>query len=70
MDWLLDPGTNKYIFQFADNNSFLLLTLFGLLFSLLKYKAKKTPSPDDDKLVEEVERKVLGLFNRSISKRP
>ena len=60
MNWLLEPGTNKYILMFLDNNSFILLGLWGIFIAYLKYRAKKTPSPEDDALIEEIEKKVSG----------
>jgi hypothetical protein len=69
MNWLLEPGTNKYAIMFLDNNSFLLLGLWGIVVTYLKHRARFTPSPEDDKLIEEVEKKVAGWFNAAVRKK-
>ena len=69
MDWLLEPGTNRYVIMFLDNNSFLLIALWGLVLSYLKYRARQTESPDDDALIDEIEKKVSGWFNSAVKKR-
>ena len=69
LDWLLEPGTNKYVIMFLDNNSFLLVSILGSFFAYLKYKAKQTATPDDDKLVAEIENKVMGLFKRKVDEK-
>ena len=67
--WIFEPGTNKYLMLLIDNNSLLLGAFFGILFSILKYKAKQTPSPDDDELVNKIEGKIMGIFNRKVDEK-
>ncbi len=67
--WLLEPGTNHYLWMFIDNNSLALGTLFTMLIAWLKYRAKQTPSPHDDELVNKIENKIMGIFNRKVDER-
>jgi len=67
--WLADVGTNEFLFRLIDNNSALLFGGWGMLMLVLKYRAKKTPSPDDDEFIENVDNTVKNWFSASIQKR-
>jgi len=65
INWLIEIGTNDAIYSFVDNNSLILLGVWGLFIGYLRYRAKQTPSPDDDAFIEELNNKVkTSLFSR------
>jgi len=68
IQWLITVGTNDSIYKFVDNNSLILLACWATFIAYLKYQAKKTPSPEDDKFVEdldnEVRARIGGIFEK------
>ena len=69
IQWIISPGTNSYVLDFLDNNSVLIIGLWGILLMYLRYRAKKTPSPEDDELVEQIDNQVKSWFQTAIGKR-
>ena len=67
--WLIHTGTNGILMGFLDNNSMILAFTASIIFMYLKYRAKRTPSPDDDELVASIEAKVNALFHGAIDKK-
>ena len=67
--WLIEEGTNGVVLQFLDNNSFVLIALWGLVIMVLRYRAQKTETLADDELVDQIDSTVTGWFNRAVQKK-
>jgi hypothetical protein len=62
-EWLAQVGTNVWIGSFLTNNFLLISGLGAFIFMILKIIAKRTPSPEDDKIIAEMQ----AAFNNKIN---
>ena len=60
--WLVTQGTNEAVSLFTANNSMLLGALVSAIFTVLKIRAKKTKTTDDDERIDRLEKAFRKRF--------